>query len=68
MLVTNFQTSPSAGGSSHQPPLTFNVIDDLKLRKLRFFKLIMTKSNFKKSVIEFFLTSLQLRHCKSLPK
>jgi len=43
-----------------QRPLTFN-IDDFKLRDLAtlwFFKLIMTKSNFKKTVI----TSFQWRH------
>jgi len=46
-LETNFQKSPSAEGRS---PLIFD-FSDLNLRdlaKLWFFKLAMTKSNFKK--------------------
>jgi len=43
-LVTNFQKSPRAGVC----PLIFDFGD------LCFFKLIMTKSNFKKSVITSF--------------
>jgi len=47
-----------------QCPLTFD-IGDLKLRdlaKLWFFKLTMTKSNFKKSV----MTKSQLRHLNNV--
>jgi len=46
---TNFQKSPSAGALHPHRCLNFN-IGDLKFRdlaKLCFFKLIMTKSNFK---------------------
>jgi len=56
ILVTNFQKSPSAGALRPQRPLIFN-FGELKLRnltKLWFFKPIMTKSNFKKSIMTSF--------------
>jgi len=48
-LVTNFQKSPSAGARRSQRSLTLD-FGDLKLcdlAKLCFFKLILTKLNFK---------------------
>jgi len=59
-LATNFQKLPSERHSAPIVPLTPD-FGDLKLRdlpKLRFFKRIVTNSNFKKSV----MTSFQLRH------
>jgi len=56
ILATNFQKSPSAGGYLPQRPLIFN-FGELKLRnlaKLWSFKLILTKSNFKKSIMTSF--------------
>jgi len=56
ILVTNFQKLPGVGFLSPQGPFFFD-FDDLKLRDLAkfcFFKLIMTKSNFKKSVMTSF--------------
>jgi len=57
------------GAHRAQRPLIFN-IDDLKLgdlTKLWFFKLIVTKSNFKRSVI-IFVTSLPLRQPNDVTK
>jgi len=48
ILVTNFQKSPSAGGSPPPAPLNLH-FGELKLHnlaKLWIFKLILTKSNF----------------------
>jgi len=56
ILVTNFQKSPSAGTLRPQRLLVFN-FGELKLRnfaKLWFFKLIMMKSNFNKSIMTSF--------------
>jgi len=56
ILVTNFQKLPSAGSSPPPAPLNRR-FGDLKLRdvaKFCFFTLIMTKSNFKKSVMTSF--------------
>jgi len=56
------------GFSTTSAPLTFN-IGDQKLRdfaKLCFFKLIMIKSNFKKSLMTS-VTLSQLRHRKTSP-
>jgi len=50
ILVTNFQNLPALGAESH---LIFD-FGDIKLRNLAkswFFKLIMTKPNFKKSAM-----------------
>jgi len=59
------------GSALHLQRLTFD-IGDLKFRylaKLCFFKLIMTKSNFKKiSYNVISVTSLLLRHRKASPK
>jgi len=58
-------------GSLPQRPLTIGV-GDLKLRdlaKLRFFKLIMMKSNFKKISYDVIsVTPSLLRHRKTSPK
>jgi len=55
LLITNFQKSPSAGGSPPPAPLTLD-FGDLKSRDelCFFFRLIMTKLNFKKSVMASF--------------
>jgi len=48
-----FKNREAMGAFRFQPPLAFDV-NDLKLRnlaKLWFFKLIMTKFNYKKSVV-----------------
>jgi len=49
ILVTNFQKSPSAGGSPPPAPLIFNFgeLKLLNLAKLWIFNLILTKSNLK---------------------
>jgi len=61
--VTNFHKLPSAGGSS-PPPFNFHELKSGDLPKLWFFKLIMTKSNFKKSI----MTSFQWCYCFTSPK
>jgi len=56
ILVTDFQKLPSAGALCPKRLLIFNFVE-LKLRnlaKLWFFKLTMTKSNFKKSIMTSF--------------
>jgi len=68
----NFQKLPDLGGSPLPALIVFDFAGDLKLRdvaKLCFFKLNMTKSNFKKISYDVILvTSLPLRHRKTAPK
>jgi len=64
ILVTNFQKLPSAGSYRPQRRLIFNISDPKlgDLTKLCFFQRIVTKSNFKKSVMtSLFVTSSPLR-------
>jgi len=56
IFISNFQKRPSTGGSSSPAPLNFDVGDQKlhDLAKLLFFKLIMTNSNLKVSVMILF--------------
>jgi len=66
ILVTNFQNSPSAGGSPLPAPLNLHYWwpEVMWFEQIVVFKLIETKSNFKKSV----MTSFPLRQPDDVTK
>jgi len=69
-FCNNFQKSPTMGALRPQRCLTFNNVD-LKFRdlaKLWFFKLIMTKLNFKKLVMTSFSDVITITSSKNVTK
>jgi len=65
ILVTNFQKSPSAGGS---PSILVTRSCVCDLAKLWIFKLIMTKSNFKNQLCRIFSGVINITSQKNVTK